>query len=67
MNRRIRVVQHILQEKGLYDGAIDGIAGPITVRTFASIDEVNSSDPKTRQITRFMQAEANRRGIDAGR
>ncbi len=66
MKRRIRVVQQILQEKGYYSGSIDGIAGPLTMQGLARIDGIDSRLPKTRQITTFIQMEANERGIDAG-
>ncbi|MCC5941559.1 MAG: hypothetical protein JJU37_08465 [Balneolaceae bacterium] len=66
MNKRIRVVQQLLQQMGLYDGAIDGIAGPKTMHGLAQIDQVDTSLPKTRQITSYIQIEAKRRSIDAG-
>jgi len=66
MKRRIRVVQQLLQEKGNYSGSIDGIAGPVTMKGLARIDGIDSRLPKTRQITTFIQMEANERGIDAG-
>jgi hypothetical protein len=66
MKQRIKLVQQILKEKGLYDGAIDGIAGPITLRGLSQIEGIDSNLPKTRQITTFIQIEAGNRNIDAG-
>lgn len=66
MRKRIKIVQQLLQKKGLYDGNIDGIAGPITMRALAGIDGINSSLPKTRQITTYIQIAANERNIDVG-
>ena len=66
MKKRIRAVQQLLKENGLYNGNIDGIAGPKTMKGLAQIEQVESSLPKTRQFTTYIQLEANRRGIDAG-
>lgn len=66
MKRRVRIVQQILQEKGFYNGAIDGIAGPVTMHGLAQIEGIDSRLPKTRQVTTFIQMEANERGINAG-
>ena len=66
MKKRIKLVQQILKEKGLYDAAIDGIAGPKTMRGLSQIEGIDQSLPKTRQVTTFIQTEANERGIDAG-
>jgi hypothetical protein len=66
MNKRNRVVQQLLQEKGLYNGTIDGIAGPVTMKGLARINGIDSRLPKTRQIATFIQMVANERGIDAG-
>ena len=66
MKKRIKLVQQILKEKGLYDGAIDGIAGPITMKGLSQIEGIDSRLPKTRQITTIIQMDANERGIDAG-
>ena len=66
MKNRIRLAQKILNEKGLYDGAIDGIAGPKTMNGLSQIDGIDRDLPKTRQVTTFIQIDANERGIDAG-
>lgn len=66
MKRRVRVVQQILHEKGYYNGSIDGIAGPKTMRGLVQIEGIDRSLPKTRQITRFIQIYANERGIGVG-
>lgn len=66
MKKRIKLVQQILKEKGLYDGSIDGIAGPITMNSLSQIEGIDSDLPKTRQVTTFIQMDANERGIDAG-
>lgn len=66
MKKRIKVAQRVLREKGLYNGAIDGIAGPITMAALALVDGVDPELPKTRQVTSFMQIVANEQGIDAG-
>lgn len=66
MEKRIKAAQQVLKQKGLYDGAIDGIAGPKTMAALAGVDGVNSNLPKTRQITSLIQIAANERGIDAG-
>lgn len=66
MKKRIEAVQQLLKEKGLYNGAIDGIAGPKTMSALAGIDGIDSSLPKTKQVTTFIQISANERDIDAG-
>ena len=66
MKKRIKFIQQILKEKVLYNGAIDDIAGPVTMEALALIDGIDSELPKTRQIASFIQLEANERGIDAG-
>ncbi len=66
MKKRIRAVQQILQEMGLYNGQIDGIAGPITRKAIQTNQEIDPALPMTRQITAFIQIEAKKRGIDAG-
>lgn len=66
MIKRIKTVQKLLKEKGLYDGAIDGIAGPKTMAALASVDGIDPDLPKTRQVTTFIQKSANERDIDAG-
>ncbi len=66
MIKRIKLVQQILKEKGLYDGAIDGIAGPKTMRGLSRIEGVDPDLPKTRQITKFIQIDATERGIGIG-
>lgn len=66
MKKRIKTVQTILNEKGMYEGAIDGIAGPKTMAALASVDGMNHDLPKTRQITTFIQMAANEKNFDAG-
>ena len=66
MKRRIKLVQQILKEKGLYRGAIDGIFGPLTRRAMAQIEGINPILPITRQVTRFIQISAKERGISIG-
>jgi len=66
MKKRIKTVQQLLKEKGLYNGALDGIIGPKTMAGLSKVKEVDSSLPKTRQITMFIQISANERDIDAG-
>jgi len=66
MKQRIKLVQQILKDKGWYDGAIDGIAGPKTMNSLSQIEGIDSDLPKTRQVTTFIQMDANERGIDAG-
>jgi hypothetical protein len=66
MKQRIKLVQQLLKKKGLYDGAIDGIAGPLTMRGLAQVEGIDSELPKTRQITRFIQINASERGIGIG-
>lgn len=66
MKKRIKTVQLLLKEKGLYDGKIDGINGPITMSGLSQVEEVNSGLPKTRQITTFIQISANENNFDAG-
>lgn len=66
MKKRIKTVQQLLRLQGLYDGAIDGIAGPKTMNALARIGGIDTDLPKTRQITTFIQIAANERNIDAG-
>lgn len=66
MRQRVKIAQQILKEQGLYDGAVDGYAGPITMAALAKIEGIDTDLPKTRQVTTFIQMEANKRGIDAG-
>jgi hypothetical protein len=66
MKKRIEAVQQLLKEKGLYNGAIDGIAGPKTMRALARIDGIDTSLPKTKQVTTFIQISANERDINTG-
>ncbi len=66
MKKRIKIVQQLLQERELYNGAIDGIAGPITMRGLARIEGLNSRWPKTRQLIGFIQIAANERNIEVG-
>jgi len=66
MKRQTELAQRILKEKGLYDGAIDGVAGPITLRGLSQIEGIDSGIPRSRQIATLIQMEADRRRIDAG-
>ncbi|TVQ05332.1 MAG: M15 family peptidase [Balneolaceae bacterium] len=66
MQKRIKLVQQLLRDKGLYNGNIDGIAGPKTMGALAAIDGVDSGLPKTRQITTYIQITAQERNIDVG-
>ncbi len=66
MKKRIKLVQKFLQDKGLYSGAIDGIAGPVTMAGLARVKGLNRRWPKTRQLTGFIQVIAKEQGIDAG-
>lgn len=66
MKNRVIIAQRILREKGLYNGKIDGDAGPITKAALARYKGVNTSWPLTRQITQAIQLGAHERGIDAG-
>lgn len=65
MKKRIRVVQQLLQEQGLYNGNIDGIAGPKTMRGLARAG-INPDLPKTRQVTTYIQQQASERSIGVG-
>jgi hypothetical protein len=56
----------LLQDKGLYGGKIDGIAGPLTMAGLAQIEGLNRHWPKTRQFTAFIQIIAKENGIDTG-
>jgi hypothetical protein len=66
MKKRIKIVQRLLQEKGLYDGIIDGIAGPVTMRGLARFEELHMQWSKSRQLIGFIQIAANEKNIDAG-
>lgn len=66
MKKRIRIVQQLLQERGLYDGIIDGIAGPVTMRGLARFEEINRRWSKNRQLIGLIQIAANEKNIDAG-
>lgn len=66
MKNRIEIAQRILKEKGLYNGKIDGDAGPKTKAALERYEGINSSWPLTRQITQTIQLGAHERGIDAG-
>ena len=66
MKKRIRVIQELLQEMGLYQGKIDGIFGPGTLRALNQVPGLNNAWPNTRKITAFIQIIANEKGIDAG-
>ena len=65
MKKRIKIVQQLLQEQGLYDGKIDGIAGPKTMRALARAG-INTDLPKTRQVTTYIQQQASERSISIG-
>ncbi|GAB4324803.1 MAG: hypothetical protein Kow00127_17490 [Bacteroidales bacterium] len=62
---RIRLVQSFLKRNGLYDGKIDGIAGPLTN---AGIDwlGIESRWPVKRKIIAAIQHFANQYGVDVG-
>jgi hypothetical protein len=66
MKNRIRIVQKFLQQKGLYNGTVDGIAGPVTMAGLARVEGLNPLWPKTRQLTGFIQIVAREHEIDAG-
>ncbi len=66
MKKRIKVVQKLLQDKGLYAGAIDGIAGPVTMAGLSRVEGLNRQWPKNRQLIGFIQIAASERDIDSG-
>ncbi|ASB49579.1 M15 family metallopeptidase [Alkalitalea saponilacus] len=66
MKQTVRTAQTLLNERGLYNGSIDGIAGPITLAGMAGVEGLNQRWPKNRQIIGFIQIAASECGIDAG-
>jgi peptidoglycan hydrolase-like protein with peptidoglycan-binding domain len=50
MKKRIKIVQQLLQEKGLYDGIIDGIAGPVTMSGLSRFEELDKRWSGSRQL-----------------
>ena len=66
MKKRIKVVQRFLQDKGLYAGAIDGIAGPVTMEGLARVEGLNRQWSKNRRLTGFIQITAKEHDIETG-
>ncbi len=66
MKEKIIVVQRLLAEKGLYQGAIDGILGDNTLAALHQIEGMNPQLPNTRKIAAMIQLGANEKGIEAG-
>ena len=66
MKERVKTVQRILQQKGLYDGAIDGIAGPRTIHGLSRIEDLNRDWPMERKIHGFIQLSARENNINPG-
>jgi hypothetical protein len=66
MQKRIKIVQKFLKDKGLYSGTVDGIAGPVTMAGLARVEGLNPLWPRTRQLTGFIQITAKELGIDPG-
>ncbi|TCO08040.1 M15 family metallopeptidase [Natronoflexus pectinivorans] len=64
--KTIKTVQALLKEKGLYNGSIDGIAGPLTAAGLSKVNGLNHGWAKNRQMVGFIQLSANDRGIDPG-
>ncbi|MEX2564906.1 MAG: M15 family metallopeptidase [Cyclobacteriaceae bacterium] len=66
MKKKIRIIQELLQQKGLYRGRVDGIFGPATLGALNQVSGLNNAWPNTRKMTAFIQMAANEKGIDAG-
>lgn len=66
MEQKTRLAQRLLQEKGLYRGAVDGVPGPLTRRGLAQVAGIDPSLPVERQVTTFVQISAQERGISIG-
>ncbi|WP_154857923.1 M15 family metallopeptidase [Cyclobacterium xiamenense] len=66
MKEKIMVVQHLLAEKGLYRGAIDGILGDNTLAALHQIEGMDPRMPNTRKIATMIQLGAKEKGIDGG-
>jgi hypothetical protein len=62
----IKFIQQALNQKGLYSGNIDGIAGPITHSALNSFDELSIDWAPERRLTGFIQLLAKENGIDPG-
>ncbi|MDY6943454.1 MAG: M15 family peptidase [Pseudomonadota bacterium] len=66
MKQTIRLVQEALKARGLYSGAIDGIAGPMTDAALSELPELPAEWPRTRKIIGCVQILCGEQGIDVG-
>jgi hypothetical protein len=62
----IKFVQQVLKQKRLYDGAIDGIAGPITINALNLLDDLSADWPPERKLTGCIQLFSKENNIDPG-
>ena len=63
MKKRLKLVQTILKEKGVYNGVIDGLMGPKTLAALATITEINHTWAKTKKVIAAIQVFANEHHI----
>tara|TARA_R110002111_G_scaffold37177_1_gene71688 strand:- start:150 stop:932 length:783 start_codon:yes stop_codon:yes gene_type:complete len=66
MKEKIKVVQQLLAEKGLYRGAIDGIFGPETLKSLNRVPGMSVNLPNVRKVTTMIQIGAREKGFNSG-
>lgn len=66
MERKTRLAQQLLRERGLFRGAVDGVSGPLTRRALAQVEGIDPGLPLDRQIALLIQITARERGIGIG-
>jgi len=66
MKKRILFVQELLAEQGLYQGKVDGIAGPVTLTALDKIKGLDIDWSTRRKIIGFIQLKCFENEIDCG-
>ncbi len=63
---KIKLIQKLLNEKGLNAGPADGVAGPLTLRALDHIEEIPEQWNNERKLVAFLQISAREHGFETG-